>query len=218
MPIRERPTFLLELDGTLVDPALGIVGCCRLALAQFGVRLDDSDDLRWVIGPPIRDSFRRLLDGHGDVEEGVRLYREQYSDWGLYEAVVYPGILDALARLKARGTRLILCTAKATDFARRVVDHFGVAPMLSGVYGAELDGRFEDKGDLIAHLLWKEGLNPQTVCMVGDRKHDVIAATKNAIPTIGVLWGYGGRDELEAAGAAMLIDRADQLLPAPSTR
>jgi phosphoglycolate phosphatase len=213
MPIRARRTLLLDLDGTLVDPASGIVDCSRHALSRFGVFPPDADDLRWVIGPPIRESFRQLLDGRGDVEEAVRLYRERYSEWGLYQAAVYPGIPEALERHRARGTRLVLCTAKARSFARRVVDHFGLEPLLTGLYGAELDGRFEDKAELIAHILQAESLRPQDVCMVGDRKHDVIAAAKHGIPTIGVLWGYGGREELEAAGAAMLIQRADELLP-----
>ena len=166
-----------------------------------------------MIGPPIREGFRQLLDGRGDVEDAVRRYRERYSEWGLYQAGVYPGVLQALAGHHARGTRLVLCTAKFHGFARRVVDHFGLAPLLSGIYGAELDGRFEDKAELIAHLLKAENLQPDGVCMVGDRKHDVIAAAAHGIPTIGVLWGFGGRDELESAGAAMLIQRADQLLP-----
>jgi phosphoglycolate phosphatase len=213
MPIRSRPVLLLDLDGTLVDPARGIFDCCRHALARFGVVLSDTEDLRWVIGPPIRESFRELLEGRGDVEEAVRLYRERYSERGLYEAVVYPGVLEALTAHKSLGTQLLLCTAKAKGFAGRVVDHFGLAPLLSGVYGAELDGRFEDKSDLINHILREERLAARDVCMVGDRKQDVIAATKHGIPTIGVLWGYGGREELKAAGASMLIARPDELLP-----
>ena len=154
-----------------------------------------------------------MLDGRGETEEAVRRYRERYSEWGIYQAAVYPGILQALAGHRARGTRLVLCTAKFHGFARRVVDHFGLTPLLSGVYGSELDGRFEEKAELIAHLLEAEGLQPDGVCMVGDRKHDVIAASAHGIPTIGVLWGFGRRDELEAAGAALLIRRADELLP-----
>ena len=213
MPIRARRALLLDLDGTLVDPAPGILGCVRHALAAFGVFPPEAEDLRWVIGPPIRQTFGQLLDGRGDVEEAVRLYRERYSEWGLYQAAVYPGVAEALAGHVALGTRLVLCTSKARVFAARVVDHFGLAQLLSGVYGAELDGRFEDKAELIAHILQVENLRPQDCCMVGDRKHDVIAAARHGIPTIGVLWGYGGREELEAAGAAMLIKRADELLP-----
>lgn len=214
MPIRARSTLLLDLDGTLVDPAPGILGCGRRALAAFGVFPPETEDLTWLIGgPPIRESFRRLLGGRGDVEEAVRLYRQHYSEWGLYQAAVYPGVLEALTAHRARGTRLLLCTAKARGFARRVVDHFGISPLLSGVYGAELDGRFEDKAELIGHLLEAEGLQPQDVCMVGDRRGDVVAAAAHGVPAIGVLWGFGGRDELQSAGAALLIERPDELLP-----
>ena len=213
MPIRARSTLLLDLDGTLVDPAPGILGCYRHALASFGIFPPEDEDLRWVIGPPIRQGFRQFLGEQGNIEEAVRLYRERYADWGLYEAAVYPGILQALSRHRARGTRLVLCTAKFHGFARQVVEHFGISPLLSGVYGAELDGRFENKADLIAKLLDAEGLKPDEVCMLGDRKHDVLAAAAHGIPTIGVLWGFGGHDELEAAGAAMLIQRAEELLP-----
>ncbi len=92
------------------------------------------------------------------------------------------------------------------------MEHFGLAPWLSGVYGAELDGRFEDKGDLIGHILEVEGLDPADVCMVGDREHDVRAASRHGIPTVGVLWGYGGRAELEAAGAALIVASPAELL------
>jgi phosphoglycolate phosphatase len=213
MPIRVRSTLLLDLDGTLVDPAPGILGCYRHTLASFGVFPPEADDLRWVIGPPIREGFSHLLDGRGDTEEAVRRYRERYSEWGLYQAAVYPGIRQALAGHRARGTRLVLCTSKSRGFARRVVNHFGLTPLLSGLYGSELDGLFEDKAELIAHLLETEGLQPDCVCIVGDRRHDVIAAAAHGIPTIGVLWGFGGRAELESAGAAMLIQHADELLP-----
>jgi len=213
MSIRSRPTLLLDLDGVLVDPARGIIGCYRHALAAFDVTPAESDDLRWVIGPPIRQSFGRFLNAPDAVETAVRLYRERYAEWGLQQATAYPGVFDALAAQRARGARLILCTAKFHGFARRVVEAFGYAPLLSGVYGAELDGRFEDKGELIAHLLAAEGLHPDDVCMIGDRKHDVIAATANGVPAIGVLWGFGDREELESAGAALLAERPADLLP-----
>jgi phosphoglycolate phosphatase len=213
MPIRARPTLLLDLDGTLVDPGPGIIGSCRHALEQLGVAAPDAAALRSIIGPPIRQSFAALLGGAADVETAVGLYRARYSSVGLYEAAVYPGIVEAMQAQVARGARLVLCTAKAAVFARRVVEHFGLAPYLSGIYGAELDGRFEDKGELIGHLLAEEGLDPAQVCMVGDREHDVFAAARHGIPTVGVLWGYGGRAELEAAGAALLIEAPEALRP-----
>jgi phosphoglycolate phosphatase len=215
MPIRSRRALLLDLDGTLVDPAVGMLRSFRKAAAALGVKVAEEADLRWMIGPPIRESFAQLLGGRADPLEALRLYREQYSATGLYEAAVYPGIAEALAHHHDRGARLLICTAKHHGFADRIVDHFGLRPYLSGVYGSELDGRHENKAELIAHLLAVEGLKPDEVCMVGDRKHDVIAAAAHGIPTIGVLWGFGDREELETAGATMIVNHAGALWAQP---
>lgn len=212
MPARRRPTLLLDLDGTLVDPAPGIIGSVRYALAALGSPVGDDVDLRWVIGPPPRVSFARLLGEGGDPEAALKLYRERYGASGLYDAAPYPDVLAVLEERVRAGDRLILCTGKARVFAQRVVEHFGFAPLLHAVYGPELDGRFDDKGDLIAHILEREALDPDQVCMVGDREHDVHAATRHGIPTIGVLWGYGSEAELTGAGAAALIRQPRELL------
>ena len=205
MSARRRKTLLLDLDGTLVDPAPGIVGSFRYAMARMGHPIDDDEDWRWIIGPSLRTTFSRLLAGRGDPEAALRHYRERYSEWGLTEAAPYDGVRDVLAARRAGGTRLFLCTAKPAVFAKRVVDVFGFAGLLDGVYGPQLDGGLDDKGDLIAHLMAEERLAKDEVCMVGDREQDVRAAGRHGVPTVGVLWGYGGRDELSAAGAESLI-------------
>ena len=211
MPVRFRKTLLLDLDGTLVDPGPGIIGSVRHTLDALGAPIPEEMDLRWIIGPPPRATLRTLLAGRGDVETALQLYRDRYSAWGLYQAKPYAGIFEALEQRRASGARLIICTAKAAVIARQVVEHLGFAPLLSAVYGPDLDGRFDDKGDLIAHLLELEGLDPGEVCMVGDREHDVHAASRNGVPTVGVLWGYGGREELERAGAEVVIEHPAEL-------
>lgn len=212
---QHRPrVILLDLDGTLTDPQVGILGSYRHALAEIGFDLDPADDLRWVIGPPLRRSFAKLFAGRHDPEEAVRLYRERYAATGIFEASVYPGVIDAMAALREAGFELLLCTAKARVYAERIVEHFGFAPYLSGVYGAELDGRFDDKGELIAHILETRRLSPEAICMVGDRDNDALAAARNGAPCIGVLWGYGDEAELTAAGATPLIRLPRELPPA----
>ncbi len=203
MPNR-RNALLIDLDGTLTDPAEGIVGCFRLALEALGRSPPAAADLTWIIGPPLRRSFSDLLRGEGDPEEALRVYRGRYSTEGLFEAVVYDGVPEALAELRAAGARLFLCTAKPVVYAERILGHFDLLRDFEGVYGAELDGRYDDKADLIARILDERDLDAGDCCMLGDRKHDVIAASRHAIPTIGALWGYGGADELREAGAAVL--------------
>jgi phosphoglycolate phosphatase len=199
-----RSALLIDLDGTLTDPAEGIIGCFRLALESLGRAPPPAADLGWIIGPPLRGCFAECLGAEGDAEEALRAYRSRYSTVGLFEAVVYDGVNEALAELRAAGTRLFLCTAKPIVYAERILRHFELDRHFEAPYGDELDGRFQDKADLVARILVEQALDACDCCMLGDRKHDVLAASRHAIPTIGALWGYGGADELRGDGAAAL--------------
>ena len=199
----QRNVLLVDLDGTLTDPAEGIVGCFRFALEAMGVAAPTDADLGWIIGPPLRQSFAKMM-ARGGAEEALALYRTRYGETGLFEAVVYDGVPDALSQLKRSGARLFLCTSKPAVYANRILARFHLEGYFEEVYGSELDGRFEDKGDLIAHILAERGLDPADCVMWGDRKHDVVGAGRHTIPTIGALWGFGGEQELREAGAAVL--------------
>ena len=148
-----RSVLLVDLDGTLTDPAEGIVGCFRFALEALGRPAPPAAELTWIIGPPLRGSFADVLDGAADPEEALALYRSCYGTEGLFKAIVYDGVREALAALKEAGARLILCTAKPQVYAARILQHFDLDRYFEAAYGAELDGRLEDKGDLIAHIL-----------------------------------------------------------------
>jgi phosphoglycolate phosphatase len=207
-----RPkTLLVDLDGTLTDPAEGIIGCFRLALESLGRRAPPAADLGWIIGPPLRGCFAEFLGPEGDVEEGLEAYRSRYATEGLFEAYVYDGVRETLADLGAAGARLFLCTAKPLVYAGRILRHFDLERHFEAAYGDELGGRFQDKADLVAHILDNQGLDAEDCCMWGDRKHDVIAASRHGIPTIGALWGYGGAEELRAAGASILCQSPSEV-------
>ena len=201
-----QSALLVDLDGTLTDPAEGIVSCFRLALETLGRIAPPAAELHWIIGPSLRRSFADALNGEGDPEEALKIYRRRYSVEGLFEATVYDGVQETLAELRAAGTRLFLCTAKPLVYAERILSHFDLERHFEAAYGDELGGRFQDKADLIAHILEREKLEADDCCMWGDRKHDVLAASRHGIPTLGALWGYGGADELCIAGAAALCE------------
>ncbi len=203
-------TALFDLDGTLTDPKEGITRSAQHALERLGEPVPEADALTWMIGPPILASFVRLV-GEERAHEGVRLYRERYASVGLFENAVYPGIPALLARLQGEGVRLLVATSKVHGFARRILDHFALSPFFEAVYGAELDNRNADKRDLLRVLLREQNLDPAAAVMIGDREHDAIGARANGIVAIGVTWGYGSREELQAAGAACLVDRPEDL-------
>jgi phosphoglycolate phosphatase len=205
----ERHVFF-DLDGTLVDPAQGIVGSVRHALQELGALVPEFDALRWVIGPPMRSSFEMLLGGKERVEEAVELYRVRYRGGAMFDAVPYAGIAEALASLSAEHT-LLLATSKPHVLARPILTHFELDRHFTAIYGAELDGTRDDKGELLAHMLETRALDPSTVVMVGDRKYDVLGASRHGIATIGVLWGHGGEVELREAGASVLCEHPADL-------
>lgn len=206
-------SVLIDLDGTLVDPRPGIVGSVQYALRKLGRPVPDMADLLWVIGPPLRETFPRLLGGPEHVEQAVALYRENYGGGAMYDVRIYDGIVAALHDLRASGCRLLVATSKPHPFARRILDRIGLASLFAGIYGAELDGRHDDKAELVAYLLAQEGIEPGNAVMVGDRLFDIRAAVRNGVPGIGVTWGYGSETELNDAGAVALC-RAPAELPA----
>ncbi len=200
------PTLLVDLDGTLTDPADGILGGFEFALRKLGAPVPSRDSLGWVIGPPLRKAFPKLLPDPSTarVEAAVQAYREYYGSHGIFEARVYEGIPEMLAGWRESGHRLMLCTAKPAAFATKVVEHFDLARHFDRLYGPDLEGRLDDKGDLIAHMIDVEQLDHREMLMIGDRGSDATAALRNGLPCIGVTWGYGSPDELTAAGAAPL--------------
>jgi len=206
--------LLVDLDGTLTDNFVGIARSIRHALVALGAPEPAPAALQPCIGPPLRASFARLLasDDPALIERAIALYRERYADVGWQENVVYAGIDAAFDGLAARGEALYLCTSKPAPYAERIVAHFGLRRFLDGVYGADLAGTLDDKAMLVAHLVAREGLDPAACTMIGDRVHDVRAAHANGVRAIGVLWGYGSRDELIAAEA--LVGSPDAIAPA----
>ena len=196
-------TVLLDLDGTLSDSKPGIAASFRYTVGQLGHDPDAAGDLTWAVGPPIAVSMRRLLGQYGDdrVEHAVGIYRARYSEVGIYGCTVYPGIVGMLDALRDAALTMFVATSKRRDFADRVIDHLSLRPYVRGVYGALPSGGLDEKQDLLAHILSVEGIAASGAVMIGDRMHDMHAARYNDIRPIGVLWGYGGRQELLAAGA-----------------
>ncbi|MEI5680309.1 MULTISPECIES: HAD hydrolase-like protein [unclassified Mesorhizobium] len=208
-----RQAVLFDLDGTLTDPFVGITKSLQYAVEKLGRVAPAADDLRWCIGPPIKSAFGILIETEDPdlIDEGVRLYRERYSDVGKFENVLIEGIPEVLAELVADGYFLSVATSKLKTYAGEIIDHFDLRRYFNVVHGSELDGRNSVKGDLIAHILAVEPIDPARTVMIGDRSHDVVGAKLNGIETVGVLWGYGDRKELEEAGAARIAKRPAEL-------
>ncbi|MDQ7080895.1 MAG: HAD hydrolase-like protein [Paracoccaceae bacterium] len=204
------PAIFIDLDGTLIDPKEGITRSIQHALRELGADVPSMNDLTWCIGPPLWESLPTLLGPHGDVQAAIDLYRERFTDVGLYEADVYDGIGEMLMDLRETGLPLYVATSKPHSYAQTIIEHFGISHYVDGLFGSELDGTRADKTSLLAHALAETGADPHGSVMIGDRRHDVLGAQNNDIPSLGVLWGYGEPDELRLAEADALAGAPEE--------
>ena len=208
-------TVLFDLDGTLTDPGLGITNSVMYALEKWGIEVEDRASLYRFIGPPLQDSFMQYYGFSAeDAEKSVAYYREYFRDKGLYENEVYPGAEKMLAGLKASGRKLAVATSKPEEFAIRILKHFQLDGYFDVIAGATMDSSRSKKADVIAYCLEKLNVSDLSgVVMVGDREHDIIGAKTVGVDSIGVLVGYGSREELAAAGATYIAETLTDVVP-----
>ena len=206
--------ILFDLDGTLTDPAEGITNSVMYALKQYGIEENDRTKLYSFIGPPLVDSF---MEKYGFSEEkaheATAYFREYFREKGIFENVPYEGMTECLAALKQLGRTLILATSKPEVFAKMILERFGFAPYFDYVFGASMDETRTRKDEVIAYALSEAGIEDPSDCvMVGDRKHDVLGAKSNGMDAVGVLFGYGSREELTEAGACYIAETVEDIL------
>jgi phosphoglycolate phosphatase len=208
--------LLFDLDGTLTDPFAGITESILYALDRLGRPKPERESLHWCIGPPLQESFKKLLgtDDEKMAEVALAHYRERFGSVGLFENEVYEGIPEALGALQANDSALYVATSKPRVFAKRIVAHFGLERYFKEIYGSELDGTRSDKASLLAHILKREAIEASQTAMIGDREHDMIGAKENGLSGVGVLWGYGTLAELERSGASACIRHPSDLITA----
>ena len=208
--------ILIDLDGTLTDPKLGITTCIRYAMQKLGRSLADEVDLDWCIGPPLKASLAKLLQSDNDelAEQALALYRERFSTIGLFENEVYPNVAETLEKLQQQGYRLYVATAKPTIYAEQILVHFDLAKYFKKIYGSELTGEHTDKGELITYLLAQENLDATATVMVGDREFDILGARQNGLQSIAVSYGYGTAEEFAQAQPNQMIRNFSALMTA----
>ena len=202
---------LFDLDGTLTESGIGITRSVAYALRKYGIEETDQAKLDRFVGPPLIDSFMRYYGFSAEqARQAVEDYREYYAVTGIFENRVYDGVIPMLQTLKQMGKRCVLATSKPDYYAEQILAHFGLAAYFDFVAGATMDEKRTNKADVIAYAL--EQVRGQSAIMVGDREHDILGAKAHGLPSIGVLYGYGSREELEAAGADHIAATAEDVL------
>lgn len=210
--------ILFDLDGTLTDPKVGITRSIQHALSKLGMPEESEDRLVSFIGPSLFLSFQEHYSMDEDrARQAIEFYREYYSETGIYENSVYPGIPDLLKELRRAGKRIILATMKPTEFAEKVLGHFGLRGYFDHVVGPDLETQGLTKTEIIRKALTQLNDVPKKrIVMVGDRAHDIVGAQENGIDSIAVSYGYGTMEELQNAGPTHVANSVEDLSALPA--
>ena len=197
----------------MIDSQPGILASSLAALRALGHQPDETLDIKRAIGPPLEEMMQVLLQQYGDdrIDQAVAAYRQHYGESGFRGSEPYPGIGGSLEEMQQAGLRIFLATSKREVFANRILHHLGFATYFDGIHGSVPGGGLDHKPELLAHILSQHSILPSHSLMVGDRRYDISGAHAVGMRALGVLWGYGTRDELETAGADRLVESAADL-------
>lgn len=206
--------FLFDLDGTLIDSGEGVTNAVGYALNKMGIEVPDRSELYKFIGPPLYDSFREFYGMNPEeVKKAIEYYREYYPVKGVFECFLYDGVKETLTALKADGKVVMMATSKPEVQAVRILKHFGIDSLFDVMAGATEDVSRSRKEDVVRYALQIGGVKDLSkAIMVGDRHFDVDGARMNGMECIGVLYGYGSREEMEQAGAKYIVERPQDIL------
>lgn len=206
--------ILFDLDGTLTDPREGITKSVQYALSKMGIEEPDLTALEHFIGPPLYDEFRRCYDfDDTQAKQAVAAYRERFSVHGWKENLLFDGVPTMLQTLRAAGKTLAVASSKPTVFVKKILELFEIAPYFDAVSGATLDGSISTKAQVVEQALTMLSVRDRKdVVLVGDRMHDVEGAQLCAIDCVGVMFGFGGFEELQQAGARYIVQDFAELI------
>lgn len=205
--------FIFDLDGTITHPQPGIVGGYRYAFEKMGFPDKPDSELVSLIGPPLRHVFAHMYGfSESDTLAAVQHYRDYYyGQGGMYDAIIFVGMKELLHSLKDREKTLHIATNKGLH-VDKILDHFGVLSYFTSIEHYSEEKGVTNKEIMIQNILDRENIDDlQRVVMIGDREHDLDAARKKGIAAVGVLYGFGDREELENCAPAHLVQDVAEL-------
>ncbi|MDL2307007.1 HAD hydrolase-like protein [Desulfovibrio sp. OttesenSCG-928-C06] len=193
-------TVIFDMDGTMLDSAPGILKSMRHTIHQMGYPEPPQSELRKFLGPPLRFSFEHVVGMDSETAaQAVKIYRAHYAENGIQDCALYPGVDSLLRDLQKAGVKVCLATSKIAVMAQKILVNFNLTDVF--YYTEESTGAETNpsKSAKVAKVLEVTGTAPERAVMIGDTKYDAASASENKVPFIGVLYGYGTREEMRDA-------------------
>lgn len=211
--MKEYNFYLFDFDGTLCDTTEGIFNSVIYSLECFGIKEQDTEKLRYFVGPPLFESYKTL---YGVSDEDalwlIKKYRERYKVKAAEESAIYPGVFEMLQKLKQNGKKVAVASSKPKLFVEEISHRHGIDVFYDFVSAEDFKNNHSSKKDLInACLDFFENPPLSDVLMTGDRFYDIDGAKAVNIDSAGAIYGFGTAEELTNAGATYLLKSPNDL-------
>lgn len=209
MTNKKYDCVIFDMDGTIMDTSTGVIRSVQYALRQMGQPDDDMERIRKFIGPPLYEAFSEYYGmNDADATEAVRQYRVRYADVGVLEYTPYEGMIELIRDIRKAGMKVGIATGKPEKFTRIILDHSGLTEYVDMLITPNLSDKKQDKPEMVRAIMEALGHN---AVMIGDRCFDMEGAAANGIDSIGVLQGFGTKEELEKSGASYVVQGAGEI-------
>lgn len=204
--------YLFDMDGTIIDSSIGITKSAKYALNKMNIEVTSLDSLLNFIGPPLYDSFKNYGLDENSINQAIEYFRKYFSEYGVHEYKLYDGIIEIFKELKQRNKILMIATSKVDIFTIQILKEADILKYFSFIGSATMDGKISKKKDVIKYVIESNSLNKNECLMIGDTKYDIIGANKNQIDSLGVLYGFGKKEELIKEGATFISNNIKDIL------
>lgn len=208
---------IFDLDGTLLDTINTIAYYVNLTLQKYGISPISIEEAKVFAGDGARNLISRSLDSRGEYrseeffERVFCEYKEAYDREPLYLTEVFPGIHELIENLRSRGIRLAVLSNKPQSATESVVSHF-FNNEFDLVLGARDGVPLKPDPAGVDFALSQMGFTKEELIYVGDTSTDMITGKScGACITVGVLWGFRGKDELMRYGADLIVSEPHEI-------
>lgn len=206
--------IMFDLDGTIVESDRGVISSVLFALKELGISVEENQDMKKFLGPPLFYSFTTFLGlDEETTEKAISLYRKHYEREGHLDSPVYEGVEETLKALKEMGKTLLVVTSKPLNMAGKIIRNVGLEEYFVDIIGPTPEEKTIEKDEMIRRAFKKHKITSgKEAVMIGDRQFDIWAAKKNQVDCIAVLYGYGSREEFEREGADYIVKHCEDVL------
>lgn len=205
-------TAIFDLDGTIADTIQDLSDAVNYGLRELDCPEYDLETYKKFVGNGAERLCYHALpdDRKSDAEKLHRLFREYYSKHFLDNTKLYPNIKSTLEKLSSNGVILAVATNKPQDFARRIIEKLLPDTDFIKILGGCSERPKKPDSAIIREIL--DCLpDDNTVYMIGDSNVDIKTAKNADLISIGCIWGFRSRQELESEGADYIIESANEI-------